>query len=866
MKKLHSQEELVAAGSAAVRGDTPHQTALVASGGVCTQSILTEDLQLAPGTGLLPPSSPSAPLLIVLMAHLFREAHALAVLGTWAQPRCLRLLRPAASDASPVGWLLLQPFTFDASPQLDALRATLPEHHHVAFPHSFSATMRTEEALRRAHALHPTALWFFKGDDDTCVHPARLARALLARNASAPALVGHVAPLSFGSYRFVSGGAGYALSAPALAGLLPRLALCNGETSGFRLTSHEDVMITKCARDFFGDAVMKDEAGFNWGRPEQMLDMGLFSAAHLSTAAITHHYVDPQRTQLLLEPLYPRVLLQVWPFSGPPPATSWLGSLLPAIWESLGVSQQPSTSCNPQPSAALLNRIKECHQEALKGDFEYRLVPAELAQSLGVAQLQPLLQPLALEQLALLRALYLQGGIAVPLSESCEGLGVRLMGISGAAEAEGKQGTSDIDAPRRGLAISLSLSRDLPPRAWAAPQYHRGVFRLLAAQLLNISEALQEAREGTPACDDAVEGGSSARSRRSAALLHGGELAPLHLASIYNVPFARAPLVVATYGLWLSARVVLGELWLLEEVSSLAFGCSLIVADEQLPIERQLAVADIVLVGPYEARERVSQVLLSLPPSTLTIFIASENTDSTPFDDQMAGEVAVSFGHRRALDMDPAVRSRYHRLPWWLPYTLQKNSGGCTLPASLFSRSDPRAWASRKGFAALLSSHYNYPRPQLFNMSSAIGRVDAPGKAFHNIKWPPDLPNHHLNGKVEFLTGYRFNLSPENSLTRGAGGYTTEKLAHAHLAGAVPVYWGDPIDEEVWNPERVIFFNGSNEDEVVGTMRRLQDDEDFRTAWFARPVLAPSAATWVRSWCDVAAEMLRGSVLPVHPS
>ena len=501
--------------------------------------------------------------------------------------------------------------------------------------------------------------------------------------------------------------------------------------------------------------------------------------------------------------------------------------------------------------------------------FEHRLLPAALSEALGAPQLLPFLLPAAVEQLALLRELYLQGGVAVPLRASCEGIGAQLGALLGVAEAEKEvgereraaRGVGGIDLPRRGLAVSLPLAQEGPPRAWAAPQFHHGVFRLLAAQSVNISALLQLAREGASVGDASSSAGTGAAIlARSAALLHGGELAPLRLAAALGVPFVVTPLVVAAHSLWLGAGVVLGELWLLGDVARLAFGRGLVAVDESLPLERQLAVADIVLVGPYATRRHTSLALALLPRTTLTVFIGSENTDGGEYHDQMAGEVAVSFGHRRAADIPEALRATYHRLPWWLPYTVRKETGGCAPPAALLAPSDAASWVARGGFAALLSSHYNFPRPQMFNWSSALGRVDAPGKAFHNMEWPAGLPNHHLNGKVEFLRGYRFSLCPENSRTRGAGGYSTEKLAHAHLAGAVPVYWGDPIDEAVWNPARVIVFTGSNEEEVVGTMARLETDAGFRDAWFARPVLAGTAAGWMRSWCERAAGLWRAAV------
>ena len=142
-----------------------------------------------------------------------------------------------------------------------------------------------------------------------------------------------------------------------------------------------------------------------------------------------------------------------------------------------------------------------------------------------------------------------------------------------------------------------------------------------------------------------------------------------------------------------------------------------------------------------------------------------------------------------------------------------------------------------------------------------LGRVDAPGKAFHNAEWPADLPNHHLRGKIEYLRGYRFTICPENSRTRGAGGYNTEKLGQAHHSGAVPIYWGDAIDAEVFNPARVIVFNGSNAEAVRDTMRRLQEDAGFRAAWFSQPILAPTAGAWLEAWCAEAVSMFRAAAV-----
>jgi hypothetical protein len=130
------------------------------------------------------------------------------------------------------------------------------------------------------------------------------------------------------------------------------------------------------------------------------------------------------------------------------------------------------------------------------------------------------------------------------------------------------------------------------------------------------------------------------------------------------------------------------------------------------------------------------------------------------------------------------------------------------------------------------------------------------------------LPVFRATGKLQFLSGYRWQITPENSLTRplatGAG-YNTEKIAHAHMAGAIPIYWGDsPVDPEVFNPSRILYFSpkGRPEDalsdvaalaKVLDTVIALETDPAARQRWFQEPVLARTADAWLKGWCSGAA-------------
>ena len=316
------------------------------------------------------------------------------------------------------------------------------------------------------------------------------------------------------------------------------------------------------------------------------------------------------------------------------------------------------------------------------------------------------------------------------------------------------------------------------------------------------------------------------------------------------------PLRVAVQNMWLDAAVVLAEIEvLLAPVAWAATGRALVAVDVSLPQDEQLASADVILFGPFGDREKSGEVARAHAHHALTIFIGSEN--NAAYADSMAPDVHVAFGHRR----DTTTRN-YLRMPWWLPYVLDASTPRSALPRFLpllRRKQTGSAWAARPRTAAILSSHYAFPRRELFTLLTSAGfAVDAPGKAFHNIEWPAGLPNHHLNGKVDFLESYRYTICPENGRTGPGGGYSTEKAPQAFMAGAVPIYWGDAFDKEVFNPARVIFFDADNNASVIQTMKLLESDEIFRNEWFSIPVLMPEADLWLQRWFDRAAHLWKG--------
>jgi hypothetical protein len=61
---------------------------------------------------------------------------------------------------------------------------------------------------------------------------------------------------------------------------------------------------------------------------------------------------------------------------------------------------------------------------------------------------------------------------------------------------------------------------------------------------------------------------------------------------------------------------------------------------------------------------------------------------------------------------------------------------------------------------------------------------------------------------------------------------------------------------QVWNPARIIRLPGGrppdvyNFDSVERAMWMLETNASFRAAFFAQPILVPTAGAWLSDWCS----------------
>jgi hypothetical protein len=316
---------------------------------------------------------------------------------------------------------------------------------------------------------------------------------------------------------------------------------------------------------------------------------------------------------------------------------------------------------------------------------------------------------------------------------------------------------------------------------------------------------------------------------------------------------SQSSILVMQYQAWAETADLLEELWLIPTLFEKVTGRRMVPLPIWLPQSIQLSMAYVVIASKFGDRDEMTYYM-EQHPTAIWIFVAGENLYGSVWDNHVVGKVDLSLGHRSDI-----THESYMRLPWWFHHAIVRNGDACgTFHPDLLAHSNVEAWAARPKFAALLSHHYKYPRPQLFEALSAIQKVDCPSTAFHNMEWPSDLPNTHEEGTVPFLRNYRFNICPENSVSPNASrpGYNTEKVAHALLAGSVPIYWGDSFDPDVWNQQRLLTFEG-NMTQLLESVIKLETDIEARNQFFQQPILQPGAATWHSEFCTQLTAQIR---------
>ena len=124
--------------------------------------------------------------------------------------------------------------------------------------------------------------------------------------------------------------------------------------------------------------------------------------------------------------------------------------------------------------------------------------------------------------------------------------------------------------------------------------------------------------------------------------------------------------------------------------------------------------------------------------------------------------------------------------------------------------------------AAVISNGYwAHFRSKFLNELNKYKKVDMGGRYRNNI-------GGRVKNKTRFLSSYKFSLAMENS---NGDGYNSEKLIQSFLSGTIPIYYGNYLIDEYFNPKAYILIKG--EKDIRAKIEYIKsidkDDEKYRS-------------------------------------
>lgn len=182
-----------------------------------------------------------------------------------------------------------------------------------------------------------------------------------------------------------------------------------------------------------------------------------------------------------------------------------------------------------------------------------------------------------------------------------------------------------------------------------------------------------------------------------------------------------------------------------------------------------------------------------------------------------------------------AFGDRYYRAPNYVLYPAFADLAAGRAPHQTVP------FAAR-GFCNFLYSNADaHPmRDTILERMSQIRRVDSAGRHRRNTA-PLSVKAYRGDwdlAAVAWQANYRFSISVENSSTPG---YSTEKIVHALAAGTIPIYFGDPLIDRVFNPRRFINVHELGLDAALEEVRRLDADPRAFADVVAQPIFRAGA-------------------------
>jgi len=217
----------------------------------------------------------------------------------------------------------------------------------------------------------------------------------------------------------------------------------------------------------------------------------------------------------------------------------------------------------------------------------------------------------------------------------------------------------------------------------------------------------------------------------------------------------------------------------------------------------------------------------------IKIFYSGENTNNLINDENYSGNcvdnVSLSFG------FDYIESENYLRFPLWLLYYFSTDDTKDVIKYKLIKFKNRY---KKFKFCALVASHDKSGiRTKIYNEASKLAPVDCPGSFLHN---DDTLHKRYANDKAAYLQQYKFNICPENSISKG---YVTEKLFQSLYSGCIPIYngWSRNPEPDIVNPDIILWYDENNNFLFIDEIKKLYLNEKLYNSFIDRPFFCDTA-------------------------
>ncbi len=133
---------------------------------------------------------------------------------------------------------------------------------------------------------------------------------------------------------------------------------------------------------------------------------------------------------------------------------------------------------------------------------------------------------------------------------------------------------------------------------------------------------------------------------------------------------------------------------------------------------------------------------------------------------------------------------------------------------------DPEAvLASKHKFCNfMVSNPVGKVRNRFFERLSKYKHIDSGGKYRNNV-------GGRVENKANFIKDHKFSLAFENS---SYPGYSTEKIVEAFFANSLPIYWGNPLIHEDFNPDAFLNYHAfPSEKQFIEYIKEVDNNDEL---------------------------------------